>query len=324
MTANPHASEAGIGILRAGGSAVDAAIAIQLVLSLVEPQSSGIGGGAFMLVFDAPDEGGGRAEIVAYEGRETAPAAATPDMFLDANGNPGGLRERGVRRVGRRCAGRDADARARPSGARPAALGRAVRASDSARDQGFAISPRLHFLLDGFKRFARAEEFRAHFYDESGEPRPTGHRLINEEYAATLRTLAAQGSDAMYEGELAEAIVAAVRGNSVRPGRMTLDDLRGYVAHQSAPLCSPYREWRVCGPQLPSSGGVTVQQIWASCRRSTSARPATIRSHRSTSSPKPAGSRSQIAIYISGTRASSAAPVEGPVEPELLAATARD
>ncbi len=261
VTANPHASEAGIRILRAGGSAVDAAIAIQLVLSLVEPQSSGIGGGAFMLVFDAPDEGDGAAAIVAYEGRETAPAAATPDMFLDANGNPEGFGSvgSGGLSVGVPGAMRMLELAHRQHGRLP--WDDLFAPAIELASQGFAISPRLHFLLDGFKRFARAEKFRAHFYDESGEPRPTGYRLINGEYAATLRTLAAEGSDAMYEGALAEAIVAEVRGNSVRAGRMTLDDLRGYVAHETAPLCSMYREWRVCGPQLPSSGGVTVQQI---------------------------------------------------------------
>jgi gamma-glutamyltranspeptidase/glutathione hydrolase len=261
VTANPHASEAGISILRAGGSAVDAAIAIQLVLSLVEPQSSGIGGGAFMLVFDAPDGGATGAEIIAYEGRETAPAAATPDMFLDTSGNAAGYSSVafGGLPVGVPGAMRMLELAHREHGRLPWAdlFGPAIELAE----QGFAVSPRLFFLLDGFKRFARAEKFRAHYYDESGEPRPTGYRLINEEYAATLRTLAAEGSDAMYEGKLAEAIVAEVRGNSLRPGRMTLEDLRGYEAHVTAPLCSQYREWRVCGPQLPSSGGVTVQQI---------------------------------------------------------------
>jgi gamma-glutamyltranspeptidase/glutathione hydrolase len=128
-------------------------------------------------------------------------------------------------------------------------------------EQGFDVSTRLHALLDGFKRFARVEEFRRYFYDEAGEPRPVGYRLKNPEYAKTLRLLAAQGAEPMYSGELAAAIAREVRENSVRAGRMTLDDLRSYEAHRSEPLCSPYRSWRVCGPQLPSSGGVTTQQI---------------------------------------------------------------
>jgi gamma-glutamyltranspeptidase/glutathione hydrolase len=127
--------------------------------------------------------------------------------------------------------------------------------------QGFVVSVRLHALLDGFKRFARAEDFRRYFYAASGEPLPSGTTLKNPDYAATLRLLAKQGAEPMYSGELAAAIVRTVRENNVRAGRLTLDDMKSYRARESEPLCSPYRAWKVCGPQLPSSGGVTTQQI---------------------------------------------------------------
>jgi gamma-glutamyltranspeptidase/glutathione hydrolase len=260
VTANPYASEAGREILRTGGGAVDAAIAAQLVLSLVEPQSSGIGGGAFMLVFDAPPDAGSPV-LAAYEGRETAPAAATPDMFLTENGRPASF---GVVGVGGLAVGvpgvmRMLEIAHREHGRLPWA--RLFEPAIELAEQGFEVSTRLHALLDGFKRFARAEEFRRYFYDEAGEPRPVGYRLKNPEYAKTLRLLAAEGAEPMYSGELAAAIAREVRDNSVRAGRMTLDDLKSYAAHRSEPLCSPYRSWRICGPQLPSSGGVSTQQI---------------------------------------------------------------
>ena len=175
VAANPHAAEAGIRILRSGGNAIDAAIAVQLVLSLVEPQSSGIGGGAFMLYLDAADDGG-PATITAYEGRETAPAAATPDMFLDEAGRPqsfgavgfGGLA------VGVPGALRMLELAHREHGKLPWAdlFGPAIELAEN----GFEISPRLYFLLDRFAGFARARAFRAYFYDAGGKPHPTGYR----------------------------------------------------------------------------------------------------------------------------------------------------
>src|SRR4029078_10586634 len=117
---------------------------------------------------------------------------------------------------------------------------------------GFVVSVRVHALLDGFKRFARAEDFRRYFYDAAGEALPSGTKLKNPAYAATLRLLAAEGAEAMYSGELAAAIVRTVRENNVRAGRLTLDDMKGYRAHESEPLCSPYRTWKVCGAQLLS------------------------------------------------------------------------
>jgi len=261
VAAHPYASEAGREILRKGGSAVDAAIAVQLVLTLVEPQSSGIGGGAFMLVYDAADDGAA-GEITAYEGRETAPAAATPDMFLGSNGRPESFASVGVGglAVGVPGALRMLELAHRAHGRLPWAdlFAPAIELAES----GFEVSPRLFGLLNGFKRFARGDDFRRYFYDASGEPHPVGHRLANPEYAAALRLLAAAGSaEPMHTGELARAIAAEVRDNNVRPGRMTAEDLAAYEAHVSAPLCTPYRRWRVCGPQLPSSGGVTMQQV---------------------------------------------------------------
>jgi gamma-glutamyltranspeptidase/glutathione hydrolase len=261
VSANPHASEAGRRILRSGGSAVDAAIAVQLVLTLVEPQSSGIGGGAFMLVYDAPPDGDAGA-ITAYEGRETAPAAATPDMFLGANGRPESFANVGVGglAVGVPGALRMLELAHREHGRLPWA-DLFVPAIELA-DNGFEISPRLFGLLNGFKRFARGDDFRSYFYDASGEPHPVGYLLKNPPYAEALRTLAAAGGAApMHTGPLAAAIAAEVRDNNVRPGRMTPEDLASYEARVSQPLCTPYRAWRVCGPQLPSSGGVTTQQV---------------------------------------------------------------
>jgi gamma-glutamyltranspeptidase / glutathione hydrolase len=260
VSANPHASEAGRAILRAGGGAVDAAVAVQLVLTLVEPQSSGIGGGAFMLFYEerAAGRDGG---ITAYEGRETAPAAATPDMFLGANGRPESFNTVGVGglAVGVPGALRMLESAHREHGRLPWAdlFAPAIELAEN----GFEVSPRLFGLLNGFKRFARGDDFRGYFYDATGEPHPVGFRLKNPEYAAALKLLAAGGAEPMHTGELAAAIAAEVRDNNVRPGRMTQRDLASYEPHVSAPLCTPYRTWRVCGPHLPSSGGVTTQQV---------------------------------------------------------------
>jgi len=255
VAANPHATEAGVRILRAGGSAVDAAIAVQLVLSLVEPQSSGIGGGAFMLYADDS------AEVTLYSGRETAPSAAGPDLFLGDGGAPGSFFSIGY-------------------GGIPVGVPGVMRMFEQAHEDygrlpwadlfepaielaeaGFAISPRLYFLLDRASRSAQAESFRAHYFDESGQAYETGHVLVNEEYAATLRLLAAEGAEAMYTGQLARQIVARVQENNVSIGLMTLEDLAAYRSEKLAARCSNYREWRVCGPRLPSSGGIAIQQM---------------------------------------------------------------
>jgi gamma-glutamyltranspeptidase/glutathione hydrolase len=260
VSANPYASDAGLKILKEGGGAVDAAIAVQLVLTLVEPQSSGVGGGAFLLFYAARGNGGS-AGITAYEGRETAPAAATPDMFLDANGRPEGFGAVGVGglAVGVPGALKMLELAHRDHGRLPWA--KLFEPAIELAERGFEVSPRLHGLLNGFKRFARADDFRRYFYDENGEPHPVGYVLKNPEYAATLRLLAAHGAEPLYTGELAAAIAAKVRDNNVRPGRMTLEDLASYRARVSQPLCTAYRSFKVCGPQLPSSGGATTAEV---------------------------------------------------------------
>jgi gamma-glutamyltranspeptidase/glutathione hydrolase len=260
VSANAHATEAGIRILREGGGAVDAAIAVQLVLSLVEPQSSGVGGGAFMLYFDAPDEPGKHGEVTSYEGRETAPAAATADMFLEPDGEPASFLAVGTGGLAVGVPGvmRMLEMAHREHGRLP--WRELFAPALELAQQGFELSPRLYFLLDQARGYARVPEFLATYYGASGEPLPAGHRLVSPEYAQTLRALAGDGAEVMYSGSLASAIVAAVRDNPVRGGRLTLDDMKRYQAHEASPLCTTYREWRVCGPQLPSSGGITVQQ----------------------------------------------------------------
>lgn len=259
VAANPHAAEAGIRILREGGSAVDAAIAMQLVLSLVEPQSSGIGGGAFLLTLDEPGSGESPALVTVYSGRETAPAAATPSMFQSAG--PGGFLALtygglpvGVPGVMRMFEMAHADHGRLP-------WSDLFTPAIELAETGFEISPRLYFLLDRAAGQARAEGFREHYFDAGGDALPTGHVLVNREYAATLRLLAAEGAEPMYTGELARAIVDRIHDNAIGEGLMTLDDLAAYRPERLAALCTPYREWRVCGPRLPSSGGLTVQQM---------------------------------------------------------------
>ncbi len=252
--ANPLAVEAGYAILRRGGSAVDAAIAAQLVLGLTEPQSSGLGGGAFLLAHDARTR-----RLVAYDGRESAPAAARPDRFLDAAGRPLPFDDAviGGRSVGVPGTVRLLEAAHRAHGRLP---WRTLFAPAIAlAERGFAVSPRLHALLARETQLSPAA--RAYFLDADGKPRAIGSTLRNPAYAATLRRIAAEGADAFYTGAIAQDIVATVRAHPTRPGDLTLADLAGYRVRLRVPVCDTYRRYRVCGMPLPSSGGLTVLQI---------------------------------------------------------------
>jgi gamma-glutamyltranspeptidase/glutathione hydrolase len=253
--ANPLAVEAGLELLRAGGSAADAAIGVQLVLNLVEPQSSGIGGGAFALYWQAASR-----QLKTYDGRETAPTAARPDRFL-ANGIPLERPEAisGGASVGVPGTIRLLNALHKEHGRLP--WKRLFAPAIGLAEQGFAVSTRLHVLL----RWQGAQSFsshaRSHFFDRNGNARPVGYLLKNPEFAATLRLIAERGADAFYSGAIAQAIVEAVRGSPDRPGDITLEDLAAYRVKEREPVCVAYRRYSVCGMGPPSSGGLAVGQI---------------------------------------------------------------
>ena len=254
--AHPLASEAGREILRAGGSAVDAAIAVQAVLGLVEPQSSGIGGGAFLLHYD-----GDSGAVMAYDGRETAPAAVREDLFLNADGSPKGFFEAvvGGSSVGVPGVIRMLELAHREHGRLP--WDTLFQPAIALAEEGFAVTPRLHYLISVDRYLATFPETRRYFYLPDGEALPVGHRLRNPDYAESLRLIAAVGADGFYSGPLAEAIVARVRTAPRNPGLMTLEDLAAYQAKERPALCRPYRQYEVCGMPPPTSGGIAVLQM---------------------------------------------------------------
>ena len=253
--ANPLAVKAGMAMLEAGGNAVDAAVAVQMVLNLVEPQSSGIGGGAFLLHYSKD----GR--ISAFDGREIAPAADTPALFLDAEGRPLKFYDAviGGRSVGVPGTLRMLEAVHRKYGKLPWAtlFGPAIALCE----QGFPVSPRLHALLLRDKFLPLQEKAKAYFYHADGSPRDVGEKLGNPELAGVFREIAKGGADAFYDGKIARDIVAAVHGQQKNPGLMTEADLSGYRAVERSPVCGNYRAYRLCGMPPPSSGGVAVLQI---------------------------------------------------------------
>ncbi len=254
-TANPHATRAGLEALDAGGSALDAAIAAQIVLNLVEPQSSGIGGGAFLLYWDAAAR-----RIAVYDGRETAPAAARPGRFLGADGRPLPFLEavNSGASVGVPGLLRALELAHARHGRLPWSrlFGRAIRLAED----GFAVSPRLHTLVRSDRALAREPAARAYFHLPDGSPLPVGHLLKNADFAAVLRRIASDGPEAFYGGEIARDVVAAVRSHA-RPGDLALEDLAGYRALEREAVCGSYRAHRVCGMPPPSSGGTTVLAI---------------------------------------------------------------
>lgn len=254
-SANPLASRAGLQILRQGGSAADAAVAMQMVLNLVEPQSSGIGGGAFIVTYDARHH-----KVRSYDGRETAPAAARSDRFMrnghampftDAVnsglsvGTPGVLRALALLHA--------------REGRLPweTLFQPAIRLAE----QGFKVSPRLHALLEQNQALRKQPAAAAYFYNAHGQAWPAGYRLRNPALASVLRGIAERGPDAFYKGKVARDIVAAIAHHPV-PGDMTLADLAKYRAQERAPLCAPYRSvYTLCGAPPPSSGPLAVIQM---------------------------------------------------------------
>lgn len=254
--ANPYAVEAGLEILRKGGSAVDAAIAVQTVLGLVEPQSSGIAGGAFMVLYDNKT-----GEVWAYDGRETAPSGVTPDLFLDENGEP-------MSRIKAIQSGRSTgvpgvmvmlDMAHKDYGKLDWAQG--FKPGIALAEKGFEVSPRLAGLIKRAAQygFGKDANTKAYFFHKDGTPFTVGDVRDNKPYAEALKALA-KNPRALLEGPIAERIVASVQNNPV-PGTLTLDDMAKHHPLKHKALCSPYRDYTVCSAQPPSSGGVAVQSI---------------------------------------------------------------
>jgi gamma-glutamyltranspeptidase/glutathione hydrolase len=248
--AHPLAAEAGYDVLRRGGSAVDAAIAVQLVLGLVEPESSGIGGGAFLLHWSQAEK-----KLRSYDGRETAPAAARADRFVDKEGKPLGFHDAAVggRSVGVPGVFRMLELAHQRHGR--LAWAELFQPAIDLAEKGFTPSPRLQALLES-ERFLRADpRARALYYDKA-----PGAPIVNREYGATLRAVAANGARVFYDGDIAGDIVRAVRSHATA-GDLTLADMAAYRALEREPICGPYRVWLICSMAPPSSGGVAVLQI---------------------------------------------------------------
>jgi gamma-glutamyltranspeptidase/glutathione hydrolase len=254
--ANPYASQAGLDMLRAGGSAVDAAIAAQMVLTLVEPESSGIGGGAFMMLYDPAKK-----HMTSFDGREIAPASATPTMFEDANGKPrahmdaipGGLS------VGVPGVVAMLELAHQKYGRLPWA--KLFAPAIKLAEDGFPVGRKLAATLRAYPQMAAMPDIKRYFYHPDGTPLAQGEILKNPELAETLRAIAKDGSKAFYSGPVAQAIVDAVQHAPINPAGMQLSDLASYQAKERAPVCGIYRIYRLCSMGPPSSGGISVLQI---------------------------------------------------------------
>lgn len=255
--ANPLATKAGRDVIAAGGNAIDAMVAVQTVLGLVEPQSSGLGGGAFLVYYHA--ESG---KLTTLDGRETAPMEATPKLFLDENGQPLKFMNAviGGRSVGTPGTVRLLEeAHKRYGKAEWASL---LKPAETLATEGFQVSPRLASLIasegDRLKTYPEA---RSYFFDTAGASLQAGASLKNPSYAETLAMIAKGGADAFYKGQIAEAIVKTVREAADNPGLLSLSDLANYRVIEREPVCFIYRALDVCGMGPPSSGGIAIGQI---------------------------------------------------------------
>jgi len=254
--ANPYAAKAGLEILRQGGNATDAAIAAQLVLNLVEPQSSGIGGGAFLIHLD-----GKSSEISTYDGREKAPASSNPEMFINTDGTHKKFFDAAVGGLAVGVPGllRMLETAHREKGAIDWA--KLFQPAIELAETGFAVSPRLNALIKKDKYLKFFEKTEAYFHTKKGTAHKVGHILKNPLFAKTLKIIAEKGADAFYTGELAQRIVDTVNGASKNPGNLSIADLASYTSKKREPVCMFYRQWLICGMGPPSSGGLTTLQI---------------------------------------------------------------
>jgi gamma-glutamyltranspeptidase/glutathione hydrolase len=249
------AVEAGLEVLRRGGSAVDAAIAVQMALGVVEPQASGLGGGGFLLHYDAAT-----GAIAVYDGRETAPAGATAAMFLDRDGKPLGYREATVSGISVGVPGALAMLELAHKEHGKLAWSELFQPAVRLARDGFAAPLRLAEWLQRMPSLGGDPDLRAIYFTADGSPKKLGERVVNPALAETMQQIADKGAKAFYEGPIAAEMVERVRGH-VRPGTLSLADLAGYRPIKREPVCGPYRVWIVCGMPPPSSGGIVILQV---------------------------------------------------------------
>ena len=263
VAANPYASKAGYNILEKGGSAVDAAIAVELILTLVEPQSSGIGGGTFMLYWDNQKK-----KMTTFDGRETAPAAATSELFLDKQGKP-------LRWIDAVVGGRSVGV--------PGLMATFKKAHDkygklpwsvlfeeaiALADNGFIVSPRLEKLLglNYNPGIHSLPEINKYFFP-NGQSVKAGDLLVNKKLANAYRSIAKDGIDVFYSGWIAEKIIEKVQNSTISPGLLSMNDMSAYKVKEREPVCGAYRDYNICGMAPPSSGGIAVIQILKQLQR---------------------------------------------------------
>ncbi|WP_210447889.1 gamma-glutamyltransferase [Vibrio crassostreae] len=257
--ANPLATQAAADVLARGGNAIDAMVAVQLMLGLVEPQSSGIGGGAFLVYFDGKDK-----QLKTYDGRETAPLDATPRLFQDENGQPLKFYEAVV--GGRSVATPGTvqllwDTHQKYGKLEWASL---IKPIAQLAEEGFTISPRLATLIEhDQERLSRFATTKAYFFNADGSPKTAGTLLKNPEYAATLNAISKDGAKAFYQGEISTDIINTVQTAKGNPGVLAQKDFDAYSIKQREPVCSAYESYDICGMGPPSSGALTVGQILA-------------------------------------------------------------
>jgi gamma-glutamyltranspeptidase/glutathione hydrolase len=256
-SANPYASEAGAEMLRKGGNAIDAMVATQLVLGLVEPQSSGIGGGAFLVYWDAKKKA-----LTTFDGRETAPLEVTPQLFQDDKGQPLKFYDAVV---GGRSVGTPGTIKLMWDTHQK--LGKLdwktlfEPAIKLAKD-GFTVSPRLATLVKNDQEYLqRSPAAKAYFFNQDGSPITAGQDLKNPDYAKTLQAISDNGAVAFYQGDIAKRIVNTVRNETTNPGVLNLIDFTAYQVKEREPVCAPYRQYSICGMGPPSSGALTLGQI---------------------------------------------------------------
>lgn len=255
--ANPLAAKAGYQVLKAGGSAADALVAVQVMLGLVEPQSSGLGGGVFLVYYDAKTK-----QVTTFDGRETAPLAATPELFQNADGSTMKFYDAvvGGRSVGTPGTVKLLESVHKRYGKQ--SWESLLKPAISQAQQGFIVSPRLAgSIAADAERLSRYPDTKAYFFNEDGSPLSAGQRLKNQKYADTLTTLSNDGADAFYNGKIAQDIVSRVREADNNPGVLSTRDFAAYQVKERPATCAPYHQYDVCGMGPPSSGALTVGQI---------------------------------------------------------------